>query len=128
MDLTGGGESAARMSMNSNQPFENDKRLRALLREWKVDCALPPRFQENVWHRIALGQAKAGAWQNFTIWLDATFRRPALAISFVAVLLFIGLTTGFRQGQDKTAQAQSHWRALYVQSVDPYQEHRDIEK
>ena len=108
------------MNMNSNQPFENDKRLHTLLREWKVDDILPPRFRENVWHRIAQGRAKAGVSQNFTVWLEAAFRRPASAVAFVAILLFIGLTAGLRQGHDKTAQSQSHWRALYVQSVDPY--------
>lgn len=106
--------------MNTNQPFDNDKPLHVLLREWKVDGVLPPRFQESVWYRIARKQAKAGAWQNLTVWLEATFRRPALAVSFVVILLFIGLTAGLRQGHDKSAQAQSHWRALYVQSVDPY--------
>jgi hypothetical protein len=53
--------------------------------------------------------------------VESTFNRPALAVSYVALLLFVGLTTGYLRVQDKTAQAEARWRTAYVQSVDPYQ-------
>ena len=34
-----------------------DEPLDAVLRGWKVDSALPPRFQEQVWRRIARAEA-----------------------------------------------------------------------
>lgn len=109
--------------MKPNQEPENDERLRAVLREWKVDVSLPPRFQKQVWRRISRTEAQAGPSlrQLFARWVEATFSRPALAVSYVAVLLFVGLTTGYVRAQDKSAQAQSQWRTMYVQSVDPYQ-------
>lgn len=109
--------------MKPNQEPENDERLRAVLHEWKVDVSLPPRFQEQVWRRISRTEAQVGPSlrQIFARWVETTFSRPALAVSYVTVLLFAGLTTGYVRAQDKSAQAQSQWRTLYVQSVDPYQ-------
>ena len=106
---------------------ENDEPLRRLLREWVVDVTLPPRFQEQVWRRIAHRgeEAKPSLRQAFRHWLESAFSRPALAISYVAVLLIAGLTTGYVQAQDKSARAESQWRTLYVQSVDPYQAPRN---
>ncbi|ODU25141.1 MAG: hypothetical protein ABS95_00940 [Verrucomicrobia bacterium SCN 57-15] len=106
---------------------ENDEPLRQLLREWVVDITLPPRFQEQVWRRIARREeeAKPSLRQAFMHWLETTFNRPALAVSYVAILLIAGLTTGYVQAQDKSARAESQWRTLYVQSVDPYQAPRN---
>ena len=106
---------------------ENDEPLRQLLREWTVDITLPPRFQEQVWRRIALREeeAKPSLRQAFSHWLEGMFSRPALAVSYVAVLLFIGVTSGYVKAQDTSARAESQWRTLYVQSVDPYQAPRN---
>ncbi len=109
--------------MKPNHETENDERFRSVLREWKVDVSLPPRFQEQVWQRIQRTEADASVnlWSALGHWIETTFRRPAFAMSYVTVLLLAGLTTGYVHAQDKSAQAQSQWRAMYVQSVDPYQ-------
>jgi hypothetical protein len=109
--------------MNTIQPKEDDEKLSKLLREWKVEISLPPRFQEQVWRRVERADVHSDVnlWMAFTRWVEGTFARPALAVSYVAVLLFVGLTTGYLQAQDKSAQAESQWRTAYVQSVDPYQ-------
>jgi hypothetical protein len=104
-----------------NPSEENDPLLSDVLGQWKVDATLPPRFQENVWRRIAQQEAKARPRQSFTSWIEAAFKRPALVTSYVTVLLFIGLTTGHLRAHDKAVQEQSHERTLYVQLVDPYQ-------
>jgi hypothetical protein len=113
--------------MKTTQPSENDKPLRDLLAQWKPETSLPPRFQEQVWKRIerAETQKPQSGLAAFGHWIEATFRRPALATAYVAVLLFVGLGAGYLQAQDKTAQTESKMRALYVQSVDPYQAPRN---
>ena len=105
---------------------ENDEPLRMALREWKVDAILPSRFQEQVWKRISREESKAfNFWPRFSGWVEKAFSRPALALSYAAILLLIGLTTGFLRAQDRSAAARAHWRAAYVQSVDPYQVPRE---
>jgi hypothetical protein len=106
---------------------EDDEKLSTLLREWKMDVPLPPRFQEQVWRHITRAEVhpKPTLRQVFTHWMETTFSRPALAASFVAVLLAAGVTTGYWQAQDRSAQAESRWRTLYVQSIDPYQAPRN---
>jgi hypothetical protein len=107
------------MSANRN---EGDK-LNAVLREWVVDSALPPRFEEQVWRRI--DRVKAQATPSITALLESLFNRPALAISYVAILLVAGAMTGFLKVKDKSAASEAQWRARYVQSIDPYQMPRE---
>lgn len=113
--------------MNANHSNEEDKGLNRLLNEWRLDASLPPRFKESVRRRIARAEAhpRHGVWQTLAGWVESTLSRPALATSYVAVLLFAGLATGYRQAQDKSAQAASQWRTAYVRSVDPYQAPRE---
>ncbi len=109
--------------MNTIQPNEDDEKLSKLLRDWQVEVSLPPRFQQQVWRRIERADAhsKVSLLHAFTHWVESTFMRPALAVSYVAALLLVGLASGYVQAQDKSAQAEARWRTAYVQSVDPYQ-------
>lgn len=113
--------------MKAPNPSENDQQLSELLQEWKPKTSLPPRFQEHVWKQIdrAEVQRPQSSLAVLAHWIDNAFRRPALACVYVAVLLFVGLGTGYWQAQDKTARAELKMRALYVQSVDPYQAPRN---
>ena len=113
--------------MKIPNPPENDRRLSELLHEWKPQASLPPRFQEQVWKQIEQADSRRpqSGLAALARWIDAAFRRPALACAYVAVLLFVGLGAGYLQAQDRTAQAESKMRALYVQSVDPYQAPRN---
>ena len=113
--------------MKPNHPSGNDEPLRELLAQWKVEESLPPRFQEQVWKRIEQAEARKPQSKLAALahWIEATFRRPVLAFAYVAVLLFVGLGTGYWQAQGAMAQSQSELRARYVQSVDPYQAPRN---
>ena len=113
--------------MNLDEPGHHDEPLTPVLREWKANPPLPLRFQEGVWQRIARAEAqpRAGAWHTLTARIEAAFSRPALAACYLAMLLFLGLSAGYWQAQGRSAEAQSQWRAAYVQSVDPYQAPRN---
>lgn len=109
--------------MKPNQPSETDAPLHELLAQWKVEAALPPRFQEQVWKRIGQAEARKpqGRFAMLAQWIDSAFRRPVLASAYVAVLLTVGLGAGYWQAQDALARSQSEMRIRYVQLVDPYQ-------
>ena len=47
--------------------------------------------------------------------------RPALAASYVAVLLMAGVVAGYWQARTTNAQVDDHLSSRYVQMVDPYQ-------
>jgi hypothetical protein len=113
--------------MKTPNPSDSERQLSELLQEWKPQPSLPPRFQERVWKQIDRVEASKSPTSLAAIlrWIDAAFRRPALATAYVAVLLFVGLGAGYWQAQGKSAQAESKLRALYVQSVDPYQAPRN---
>lgn len=111
--------------MKTRNPHGDDAQLHALLQEWKPDLSLPPRFQEQVWRRI--GRAETEPTQTFTLaqlfatWVATKLPRPALATTYVAVLLIIGAGVGWSQAQYENARVTSELGTRYAHAVDPYQ-------
>jgi hypothetical protein len=108
---------------NLNQEAENAEPLREILCSWTVETALPPRFHEQVWQRIARSEAhqQGGAWDVFVSWLQLLLGRPKVALSYVTVLLALGAATGSWMAQVESSRADQALGTRYVQSVDPYQ-------
>ena len=96
------------------------------LAEWRARAPLPPRFQDQVWRRIADAGAEVQMtrWAIFQNWLQAALAQPAMATACVALLLALGSGTGWWQAHQKTARVESELGSRYVQSLDPYQKMR----
>jgi hypothetical protein len=109
-------------SMNQNSP--NDPQLQKALQSWKISGRVPPRFQQEVWKRIASSESQPGGWFQFTDWLNAFLPRPAVALAYVLVLLFAGLSAGWWQAREETSRLEQNLSQRYVQAVDPYQKSR----
>ena len=108
--------------MPNHPSSEKDEALNRLLHSWKLEAPLPPRFQEAVWNRISQSEkAKpAGHWGRFSDWVEAWFARPRFALSYVAILLLVGLAAGAWRAHGRAVQDHTDWGARYVQMVDPY--------
>ena len=108
--------------MKPNQPPDNDERLRGVLREWVVDASLPPRFQEQVWQRIAKTEARPepAAWMGWWRLIEVILPRPKFAFAYLSVLLVFGVAAGSVAAQIKTSRLDSKLSLRYVQSIDPY--------
>ena len=106
--------------MKPESSTQQDAALRQVLQEWKVSASLPPRFQEGVWRRIEGQEAKPAPWKLFLQRLNAALARPAFAVSYLALLLVLGLAAGYWQAAITTAHADEMLRSRYVQMVDPY--------
>ena len=103
--------------MNSNNPNPDDAKLRSLLRESRVAPELPPRFQENVWRRIA--DAEGDKSVASASWFDALINqllRPRLALAAVAALVIVGALAGVRDG---TQMARHDAQVRYLAAVAP---------
>ena len=102
---------------------KDDAVLRKSLRSWSVGTPLPPRFQEQVWQGIERveSQRKTTLWTRMLDWLETSLPRPALAVSYVTVLLVLGLSAGYWQVRKETAHLDETLGLRYVQSIDPYQ-------
>ena len=100
----------------------DDESLRKVLREWQTNASLPPRFQESVWQRIKRAQSPTvpSAWAVISHWVGAMLPRPALAISYIAVLLAVGVTAGWAQARQNTARVKDELGQRYVRVLDPY--------
>jgi hypothetical protein len=107
-----------------NNPEENNDLLDRSMREWRVNAPLPPWFQGQVWRRIADAAEgeKARLWAVLQDWFQFAFSRPAVALAYVLVLLFIGSGAGYWQAREKSARIDHSLGSRYVRSVDPYQE------
>jgi len=109
--------------MNTNEPGNHDEALHKLLQEWRTDAPLPLRFQDEVWRRIERAQAPAApsVWGVIADWIGAVLPRPALAASYVAILLTIGVTAGWTQARQETARVKGELGERYIRILDPYQ-------
>lgn len=110
--------------MKTDNSNENYVPLRALLKEWKQEASLPPRFQEQVWRRIEHSEVTPVPTVSlatvFANWLTNLLPRPALAAAYVAVLLVVGASVGWSQARQETARVSGELSARYAQAVDPY--------
>ena len=109
--------------MKANQLPENDEPLREVLRQWKVETPLPPRFQEQVWQRI--GRAETRPQRTFLAallnLLDIALARPKVAYSYLAILLLLGMAAGSWAAQKEAGRLDAALGSRYVRSIDPYQ-------
>jgi hypothetical protein len=95
----------------------DDAKLSSLLRESRVAPALPPRFQENVWRRIA--DVEAGKSAESPAWLGnliAWVLRPRLALAALIALVLVGALFGMREGNQL---ARHDAQARYLAAVAP---------
>ena len=111
--------------MKTNNSNENHAPLRALLKEWKPEASLPPRFQEQVWRRIERAETAPAPSVSlatvFANWISNMLPKPALATTYVTVLLVVGASVGWSQARQETARVTGELSARYAQAVDPYQ-------
>ena len=109
--------------MNTNEPGQQDEALRMLLKEWRTDSPLPPRFQEAVWRRIERAPAPAApsVWDVIADWIGTALPRPALAASYLALLLTLGVAAGWTQARQESALVKGELGDRYIRTLDPYQ-------
>ena len=105
--------------MKPNPNIDPDPGLDATLLQWVVDAPLPPRFQEQVWHRITRIESPAESSPVARL-LEVILPRPKVAFSYLAALLAIGIATGSITAQIKANHLNADLSARYVQTLDPY--------
>ena len=104
--------------VNEQNLTPEDGRLRELLQTARTTPILPPRFQENVWHRIKASDnssrtTEAGHWlDGLATWM----LRPRLAFALAAALVLAGLGLGWSKGE-QLARDQAQQR--YLAAVAP---------
>ena len=106
--------------MKTPSSKNNDEVLGRVLKEWSITAPLPPRFQDAVWHRIERAERQTFSWRTVLERLTTALARPALASSYVAVLVLAGLLAGYWEAKFVHAHAEAQLSARYVQLVDPY--------
>jgi hypothetical protein len=108
--------------MKTDPPSNQDETLHKVLQEWRTQASLSPGFQEQVWRRIERAQASArpSMWAAISHWIETVLPRPALAGSYVAVLLAIGVTAGWTQARQETTHVRDELGQRYVRVLDPY--------
>lgn len=110
-----------RQAHMDNQNSGRDEVLSEVLRGWKVEGSLSPRFAENVWRRLAVQPTRINVWTQIQQWIVLASSRPAIAVAYMTALLSIGLAFGYWQGRQAAADTQAQLGARYLRAVDPYQ-------
>ena len=121
-------QSDGETNMKAKNTTESDERLRALLKEWKVEASLPARFREQVWRSIEREERQPSLLFSLRTvlarWINTVLPRPALAVSYVAILLIAGASVGWTQARQDKARVSDQLSLRYVRSVDPSQSGR----
>ena len=109
--------------MKSDSPNDHDEALRKVLKEWRVEAPLPPRFQVQVWRRIERVHSTSapGLMGVLSRWIAITMPRRGLAVAYLAGLLAIGITAGWVNARHETARVNHELGERYVRLLDPYQ-------
>jgi len=110
--------------MKPNQETEKDASLDKALRGWVVDAPLPPRFQEQVWKRISRAEAEPTLLtllRSTLVWFQASLSQPKLALSYVVVLLVVGMAAGSWAAQKQNSRLDESLGSRYLQSINPFQ-------
>ena len=104
-------------------PSNEYEALSKLLKEWRTEAPLPPRFQEGVWRQIERSQTlpASSTWNVFTHWIGTMLPRPALAASYLAILIVGGATVGWTHANQESTKVKGELHERYLQTVDPYQ-------
>ena len=110
------------VNMSMNEPGNQDAALGKLLQEWRADAPLPPHFQQDVWRRIEGAQTSRApsVWTAIARWIGTALPRPALAASYVAILLALGVTAGWTQARQETVRVKGELGERYIRALDPY--------
>ena len=109
--------------MKPENERSSDQLLHKALGEWLVkDLSLPPRFQEQVWHRIELSESQTttGLLGQLVASILSRLAKPSLALSYLVVLLLVGLLAGYLQAQTHKAHTIQTLSSRYVKMMDPF--------
>lgn len=108
--------------MKPNYDPEKDRALDKILKQWVVDAPLPPRFQEQVWQRIARTEARPAPtlWASLRHLTEVALPQPKFTYSYVAALLVLGVVAGSWAAQRETNRLEAALGSRYMQSIDPY--------
>ncbi len=104
--------------MNKNP--ENEQVLNEALKQWQVSTPLPPRFQEQVWHRIERREARVASPWSVRQWIEQALPRPKFAVAYLTVLLALGVAAGSLAAQKTSSRVASELGTRYVQLIDPF--------
>lgn len=110
--------------MNNQNP-SRDEALQEVLKEWTVESPLPPRFREQVWHRIEKAEVASPPTVSLADaigrWIATMLPRPALASAYLTLLLALGAGMGWSQARRETSRVTHELGARYARTIDPYQ-------
>ncbi|MEO7934416.1 MAG: hypothetical protein ABIT76_14790 [Chthoniobacterales bacterium] len=92
------------------------------LQEWKVEPAIPQRFQADVWARIQQREnARASHWSSIWMrWLTPDFPVWPLATAATLVMMLLGAGIGSLSAASQLDRTRAELALEYVQSIDPY--------
>ena len=102
---------------------DDDDRLRAALRAWRVEPTIPPSFAQGVWARIAARAApppRRPSWLQRAGALLTAFAGPRLAFGAVALGLTFGAFAGAFEASHLNAALEERLATQYVRAIDPY--------
>lgn len=82
---------------------------------------MPPRFQDQVWQRIARLETSSqpASWRRRLQVFTQVFSRPQVAVAYVIVLVMCGVAAGALTAHAEQHRVKSVLGARYMKAIDP---------
>ena len=90
-----------------------------ILKEWKLDAAVPTDFNSGVWRRIEERRRVSFA-EALSHLMCELFAKRAVAVAYLSFAMAFGLAAAHVQSSQVLRERETQLEARYVQSVDPY--------
>ena len=100
----------------------DEKDLAKWLESWRVNDAVPPSFQQNVWRALARDGREERRFSLDTVrdWLSARLSQPRFAAAALLGCVVLSMLFAHLQAGQMRARVENGLHARYVQSLDPF--------
>jgi hypothetical protein len=108
--------------VKNQNPDNDDRALAKTLKEWRVEAALPPGFQQTVWRKIDQQRkpSQGSIIEVMRAWMNGFVARPRVAAGYLAALVVVGVSAGWTQGHRDNLRVENELADRYVRVLDPY--------
>jgi hypothetical protein len=102
-----------------NRDNGNNDLLQQTLQAWEAPLELPPRFQAEVWRRIADRETEPTFWENASALLTTLFTQPGRVALVLAATLALSAGAALTQARQENNRQWQTLQSRYFQSINP---------
>jgi hypothetical protein len=99
---------------------QENERLSAALKKWKMTKELPVDFKSTVWQRISCNESlHTKGLEQLLQWFSALGNRKRFVVSYLSVSVLLGVLLGLVHAKSESEEFRNFMGNRYVSLIDP---------